>query len=97
MNTVEFYSDNGKVGYSIFDGEVFTEEDYDSLEEQGEFEEDNGNDVILTDNMIREFTNMHRNGQSNDVMNRVTTNLIDKNRKRKRKHASKSRKINRYK
>ena len=41
MDEVEFYGDDGKVAYSIFDGEVFTEEDYDSLVEQGEFSFDN--------------------------------------------------------
>ena len=90
----------GDEEYSIFDGEVFSEEDYDSLEEQGEFDADvDDNDVILTENMIREFTNQYRNGKHDELVDKITGNLItkNKNRKVKRKQASQSRKINRSK
>jgi len=95
LGKIEAYLPEGKVEYNIEDGEIFTEEDYDSLVEQGEF--DDG--VILTDDMIREMTNRYLNGRYAGVVDKITNNLIakNKNRKIKRKHASQSRKINRSK
>lgn len=90
MNTVEFYSDgDGKVEYSIFDGDVFSEEDYDSLEEQGEFGED------AKDKSERAYSLIH------NILNGITPQRKPpnppKNRKGRRKIANLSRKINRSK
>ncbi len=102
LGKIEAYLPEGKVEYDIEDGEIFTEEDYDSLVEQGEFDDDGGDDVILTDDMIREITNRYRNGQYDDLVDKITNNLIVKNKtrivkKKKNKMASQSRKINRSK
>jgi len=50
LGKIEAYLPEGKVEYDIEDGEVFTEEDFDSLTEQGAWD----NDVDDINPMIKE-------------------------------------------
>jgi hypothetical protein len=87
MDKVEFDG----VGYSIFDGEVFSEEDYDSLEEQGEFDADGD------DNPFKDYNEMMAMFESVQKKPKPTPPTIPTNRKSKRKLSAQSRKNNRSK
>lgn len=98
LGKIEAYLPEGKVEFNIEDGEIYTEEDFDSLKEQGAFDhddDDNDDDMHnpLTENMIKEMCNRY------GATPKITQDLINcnKQRKAKRKQASKSRKINRSK
>ena len=94
LGKVEAYLPEGKVEYDIEDGEVFSEEDYDSLMEQGAFDdEDEDDDEHKLYNQMREM-----------ILNKLQpqpkqqpTPPKSKSRKVRRKLASQSRKINRSK
>jgi hypothetical protein len=81
----------GDEEYSIFDGEVFSEEDYDSLEEQGEFDDDGD------DNPFKDYNEMMAMLESIQQTPKPTPPSIPTNRKSKRKLAAQSRKNNRSK
>jgi hypothetical protein len=84
---VEFDTDDGeKVEYSIEDGEIFTEEDRESLIEQGEWDKD---DIDNEPNWF-DFSNF-----ITPKTPKPSTPTKAKSRKVRRKLAAQSRKINR--
>jgi hypothetical protein len=95
LGKIEAYLPEGKVEYDIEDGEIFTEEDYESLTEQGEFDGDNDDDkhMHITEDVIKKI--LDRNYVPKSLIPRQSSK--PKSRKVRRKLAAQSRKINRSK
>lgn len=88
LGRIEAYLPEGKVEYDIEDGEVYTEEDFESLMEQGAFDNDDNDESMFFNAMKDMF------GSKPTYQYSSTTS---KSRKVRRKIAKQNRKINRSK